>query len=329
MLRLSGPGFNKLAQAHSFDVCYGGSEANLAVSLANYGVSSMFVTKLPKNEVADAAINSLRTFKVDVSHIARGGDRIGIYFLENGISLRPSKVIYDRAHSSISEADISDFDLSSIFSDVTWFHFTGITAALSAKTLSILQEFLKFAKSKGIMISVDLNYRNKLWSPEEAQKSMIPLMEYVDICIGNEEDAEKVLNVRPSLDSKSGKINYEIIESMFLELKSRFGFKYIASSLRESVSATENLWSGALYDGVKMHYSKRYSLSAADRVGAGDSFSAGIIYGFLNQESPEWTLDFAVAASALKHTILGDFNRVSKEEVLSLMHGNVSGRIQR
>jgi 2-dehydro-3-deoxygluconokinase len=330
MLRLSPPGYRRFVQTDSFDVVYGGGEANVSVSLANYGHHSCFVTKLPKHEIGQSAINALRRYGVDTSFIARGGERIGIYYLETGASMRASKVIYDRSHSAISESNPEDFDFEKIFRDADWFHFTGITPALSDNAIMVLKEALRTAKKYGVTVSVDLNYRKKLWTEEKAQRVMTDLMQYVDVCIGNEEDAEKCLGFRPpATDVTSGKLNLEGYKQIFREMHARFGFKFIATTLRESISANDNGWSALIYDGKTFYQSKKYDIRIVDRVGGGDSFASGLIHGLLTKDDYRIALDFAVAASALKHTIYGDFNLVSADEVEALIKGDASGRVQR
>ena len=330
MLRLSTPGYQRFVQSDSFDVCYGGGEANVCVSLSNYGLDARFVTKVPKHEIGQSAINALRKYGVDTSYIARGGDRLGIYFLETGASQRASKVIYDRARASIAEADTSDFNWDEIFEGVDWFHFTGITPALSEKAAEITLEACKAAKAKGVTVSVDLNYRKKLWTPEKAGEVMSGLMKYVDVCIGNEEDAELVFGISADdTDITKGEINHEAYEGVAKKLIERFGFKYVSSTLRESYSASDNGWSAMLYDGEKSYLSKKYDVRIVDRVGGGDSFASGLVYGLVTEMPLGEALEFAVAASALKHTIPGDANLVSREEVETLMKGDGSGRVQR
>jgi 2-dehydro-3-deoxygluconokinase len=330
MLRLSAPGFKRFSQSDSFDVVYGGGEANVAVSLANYGLDAHFVTKLPKHEIGQCAVDSLRKFGVQTDYIARGGDRVGIYFLENGASMRPSKVVYDRANSAISEAEVSDFNFDEIFKDAEWFHFTGITPALGEKAAYLTEEALKAAKRHGVTVSVDLNYRKKLWTPEQAKKVMTNLMQYVDVCIGNEEDAEKVLGFKPGhTDVTKGELELEGYKDIFKQMKEQFGFKYVVTTLRESHSASDNSWSALIYDGNEFYHSKRYDIRIVDRVGGGDSFAGGLIYGLISGRDFKQALEFAVGASALKHTIPGDFNLVSVEEVETLIKGDASGRVQR
>lgn len=330
MLRLAPEGYKRFVQSDSFQVVYGGGEANVAVSLANYGHESYFVSKLPKHEIGQSAINSLRALGVNTQYIARGGDRIGIYFLEHGASMRPSKVIYDRANSAIAEADVKDFDFDKIFEGAKWFHWTGITPALSVKSREVLKAALIAAKKNGVTVSVDLNYRKKLWTSEEAIKCMTELMQYVDVCIGNEEDAEKCLGFKPGkTDVTKGELELAGYEKIFSEMKQKFGFKYIATSLRESYSANDNGWSALIYDGNEFYHSRKYNIRIVDRVGGGDSFASGLIHGLLTKPDFKQALEFAVAASALKHTILGDFNLVSVDEVETLLAGDGSGRVQR
>lgn len=330
MLRLSTKGNYRFVQADEFDVNYGGGEANVAISLSNYGDEAYFVTKLPSNEIGDSAFNSLRRFGVKTDYISRGGERLGIYYLETGASMRPSKVIYDRKHSSISEAKVSDFDFDKIFEGATWFHFSGITPALSKEAQELTLAALKSAKAHGVIVSCDLNYRKKLWTVEEARKCMTSLMKYVDVCIGNEEDADNCLGFKPAnTDVTKGTLNLEGYKDIFKRMKEQFGFKYIASSLRESYSASDNGWSGIIYDGENFFHSKKYEVRIVDRVGSGDSFAAGLIHSLVNHKSASDAIEFAVAASALKHTINGDYNMVSEKEVLALSEGDASGRVQR
>lgn len=330
MLRLSTPGYKRFVQSESFDVTYGGGEANVAVSLANYGLDAHFVTKLPNNPIGQSAINHLRRFGVDTDYIARGGERVGIYYLEAGASMRPSKVVYDRANSAIAEASISDFDFDSIFEGAEWFHFSGITPAISKESAKLTEEALKAAKKHGVTVSVDLNYRKKLWTEEEAKETMTKLMEYVDVCIGNEEDAEKTLGFKPGeTDVTKGELELDGYKSIFKQMKEKFGFKYIASTLRESYSASDNGWSALIYDGEEFHHSKKYDVRIVDRVGGGDSFAAGLIYSLVTGKEFKDSVEFAVAASAMKHTISGDFNLVTVDEVETLVGGDASGRVQR
>lgn len=331
MLRLSTPGFDRFCQADSFDVIYGGGEANVAVSLANYGYNAHFVSKVPKHEIGQCAVQALNKYGVNTDYVARGGDRLGIYFLETGASMRASKVVYDRAGSSIATATLADFDFDAIFEGAEWFHFSGITPAISAEAAIITEEALKAAKRHGVTVSVDLNYRKKLWTPERAKEVMTGLMQYVDVCIGNEEDAEKVLGFKPGhTDVTSGELEIEGYKSIFRQMKETFGFKYVVTTLRESYSATHNGWSALIYDGNEFYHSKKYTINPiVDRVGGGDSFAGGLICGLLDGKSQGDALEFAVAASALKHTIFGDFNLITREEVETLAGGDASGRVQR
>ena len=304
MLRLSPNGQDRFIQTDVFRIIPGGGEANVAVSCANYGHDAYLVTKLPAHEIGQIAVNSLRRYGVNTKYIARGGDRVGLYYCETGASMRPSKVIYDRAHSAIAEADPSDFDFDAIMEGADWFHWSGITPAL--------------------------NFRKKLWTSEKAISIMRPLMEYVDVCIGNEEDAELCLGFKPDADVEGGETNAAGYEGIFKQMKEQFGFKYVVSTLRESFSATFNGWKALIYDGKEFYQSKRYEINPIiDRVGGGDSFSGGLIHGLLTKPTQGEALEFAVAASALKHTINGDYNLVGVSEVESLAGGNANGRVQR
>ncbi len=330
MLRLAPEGYYRFVQAETFGATYGGGEANVSVSLANYGFDAKFVTKLPKHEIGQAAVNSLRKYGVDTTHIARGGDRVGIYYLEKGASQRPSKVIYDRAGSSIATAKVSDFNWKEIFDGVDWFHFTGITPALNDEVAAICLEACKAAKKAGVTISCDLNYRNKLWSKEKAGRVMGELCNFVDVCIANEEDAADVFGISAAnTDVNSGTVNHEGYKEVAKQLMDRFGFTKVAITLRESISANDNDWSAMLYDGTDYFFSKKYKMHIVDRVGGGDSFGGGLIAASLSGYDPQETIEFAVAASCLKHSIEGDFNMVSMDEVSKLAQGNGSGRVQR
>lgn len=330
MLRLAPEGYYRFVQADSFGATYGGGEANVAVSLANFGLDAKFVTKLPKHEIGQAAVNSLRKYGVDTEHIVRGGDRVGIYFLEKGASQRPSKVIYDRAGSSIAMADADDFDWKTIFEGADWFHFTGITPALNEQVAAICLTACKEAKAKGLTISCDLNYRNKLWSKEKAGEVMSELCKYVDVCIANEEDAADVFGIKAAnTNVYEGSVNHEGYKDVARQLKDRFGFQKVAITLRESLSANDNNWSAMLFDGQDYYFSKKYKMHIVDRVGGGDSFGAGLIYACLSGYNSQETIEFAAAASCLKHSIEGDFNMVSVDEVLKLAGGDASGRVQR
>ena len=333
MLRLSTPNFEKFIQADEFDINYGGGEANVAVSLANYGHDAEFVTAVPNNEIGDCAVAALRKYNVGTKNIARCGERLGIYYLESGSSVRPSKVVYDRAHSSISTATEADFDFEKIFEGADWFHFTGITPALSDLAAELTEKALIAAKKAGVKVSVDLNFRKKLWSSEKAQKVMKNLMKYVDVCIGNEEDAELVLGYKPGKTCvTSGELELQGYKSIFEQMVSDYNFEYCVSSLRESHSASDNGWSACIYNGKtkEFYHSKKYNLHPiVDRVGGGDSFAGGVICGLLDGKDFKDALEFGVAASALKHTIPGDFNFASRKEVDTLAGGDASGRVQR
>lgn len=330
MLRLSPPGYLRFVQANSFDVVYGGGEANVSVSLANYGVESAFVTKLPGNPIGQSAENELRKFGVDTRLIVKGGGRLGIYYCEKGASQRASNVVYDRAHSSIADSETGDFDWDNIFIGVDWFHFTGITPALSDNVAALTLEACIAAKKAGIKISCDLNFRKKLWSTEKAGKVMAKLMEYIDVCIANEEDAEKVFGIRAEgTDITGGKLNHDGYKAVASKLKEKFNFKTVAITLRGSISASDNNWAAMLYDGTDYYFSKSYPIHIIDRVGGGDSFGAGLIYSMINGYSSQDAIEFAVAASCLKHTVEGDFNHMTVSEVKALMGGDGSGRVQR
>lgn len=332
LLRLAPHGYGRLLQNNTLEATFCGGEANVAVSLAIFGLDSVFVTKLPNNDVGQSAINSMRYFGVDTSKIIRGGNRCGLYYLEKGASQRPSKVIYDREYSAIAMADKSDFDWDLIFKGVDWFHFTGINPALGENLAEICMEACRKAKEKGITISCDLNYRKNLWAPEEAKKTMADIMSYVDVCIANEEDAEKVLDIKAeNTDVASGKINPGEYKSVAKQICDKFGCKYVAITLRASISANDNNWSAMLYSAEEngYYFSKEYAIHIVDRVGSGDSFGAGLIYGLIQGMSSRNCVEFAVSASCLKHSIEGDFNRVSVTEVNNLMKGDSSGRVQR
>ena len=333
MLRLSTPNNEKIIQADEFDINYGGGEANVAVSLANYGHDAEFVTKVPENPVGAAAVATLRKYGVETKNIAKGGERLGIYFLETGSAMRASSVIYDRAHSAIAEADISDFDFDKIFEGVDWFHFTGITPAISDKAAELTEAALKAAKKHGVKVSCDLNFRKKLWSSEKAQRVMTNLMQYVDVCIGNEEDAEKVLGFKPgNTDVTSGELELAGYKSIFEQMVAKFNFEYVISSLRVSHSASDNGWSACIYsrDTKEFYHSREYRITPiVDRVGGGDSFAGGVICGFLDGKDFKAALEYGVAAAALKHTIPGDLNLVTRADVDALAGGDGSGRVQR
>ena len=330
MLRLAPENYLRFVQSEKYEATFGGAEANVAVSLANYGTDVAFVSKLPEHEIGQAAVNSLRKFGVDTSLITRGGDRVGIYYCEKGASQRPSKVIYDRAYSAIALAKEEDFDWDKIFKGATWFHLTGITPALSDSMAAITIKALKTAKEKGITVSCDLNFRKKLWSKEKANKVMSEVCKYVDYCIANEEDAKDVFGIEAdNTDINTGKLDRNGYISVAKKLTDKFNFKGVAITLRESLSANDNNWSAMLYTGGQAYFSKKYAMHIVDRVGGGDSFGAGLIYSLINNYEPQKAIEFAVAASCLKHSIEGDYNMVSVKEVETLANGNASGRVQR
>lgn len=330
MLRLAPDGYYRFFQNDHFQATFGGGEANVAISLANYGLNSVYVTKLPEHAIGQAAVNSLRYFGVDTSEIVRGGERVGIYYLEKGASQRGSVCIYDRKYSAIHQATTDDFNWDHIFEGADWFHFTGITPALGNNLVEICKEACIAAKKRGVKISCDLNYRGKLWTRDEARKAMTDLCKYVDVCISNEEDAKDVFGIEAeNTDIYGGKLNHEGYRSVAKQLADKFGFEKVAITLRTSLSANDNDWAGMLYDGKEYHFSKTYHLHIVDRVGGGDSFGGGLIYSLLCGKSSKDAIEFAVAASALKHTIEGDYNRVSVAEVEKLAGGDASGRVQR
>lgn len=330
MMRLNPEGYLRFLQAERFEATYAGGEANVAVSLANYGVDAAFVTKLPTHEIGQCALNELRRYGVDTSEIVRGGDRLGLYFVEKGASQRASKVIYDRAYSAISQATVEDFDWDSIFAGADWFHFTGITPALGGELPAICLEACQAAKKRGVTISCDLNYRKKLWTREEANQVMTKLMPYVDICISNEEDAYDVFGISAAdSDLNTGKLSREGYSSVARQLTERFGFQKVGITLRGSISASDNDWGGMLYDDGETYFSPTYRVHIVDRVGGGDSFGGGLIYSQLSHWDNQKAIRFAVAASCLKHTVEYDFNMMSVREVEALAAGNTSGRVQR
>lgn len=333
MLRLSSPGFTRFVQSQSLDITFGGGEANVAVSLSNYGLESYFVSKLPKHEIGQSAINHLRRFGVKDDFIVRGGDRVGIYFLETGASQRASKVIYDRVGSAVSLMKKGEVDWKKVFENAGWFHWTGITPALGKDAQELLSEACEIAKSMGVTISCDLNFRAKMWTTQEAQAVMQPLMKYVDVCIANEEDAEKSLGLKADKTNiEAGHLDEQGYFNVAKKLKETYNFKTVSITLRESFSASKNGWSALLLDDkdCKTPYrSKRYDIEIVDRVGGGDSFASGLIYGLMTKENTKDALEFAVAASCLKHSIPGDFNLVSVDEVEKLVKSGGSGRVER
>ena len=330
MLRLAPNGYYRFFQNDQMQATFGGGEANVAVSLANYGLEASFVTKLPAHAIGQAAVDSLRHFGVDTSKVVRGGDRVGIYYLEKGASQRGSVCIYDRAHSAIQEADPSEFDWDAIFEGADWFHFTGITPALGPNMVECCKQACIAAKKHGVKISCDLNYRGKLWTREQARAAMTELCQYVDVCISNEEDAKDVFGIEAeNTDIYGGTLNHEGYKSVAKQLADKFGFEKVAITLRTSISASDNDWAGMLYDGKDYCFSKSYHLHIVDRVGGGDSFGGGLIYALLSGKSTQDAVEFAVAASALKHSVEGDYNRVTVSEVEKLAGGDGSGRVQR
>lgn len=333
MMRLSTPGYERFAQASRFDLTFGGGEANVAVSLAEFGLNSWFVTRLPSHEIGEAALQAVRRYGVRTEYVERGGERLGIYFLETGASQRPSKVIYDRSGSSVSEIKSGMVDWDKVFKGKEWFHWTGITPALGPNVAEVLKEACTSAKEAGVTVSCDLNFRAKLWTKEQAQKVMNPLMNYVDICIANEEDAEKCLGFDAgTTDIEGAQLDEKGYAKLATALKEEYGFRAVAITLRESFSASRNGWSALLHDDTLCKTpkrSRRYEIEIVDRVGGGDSFAAGLIYGLLSMEKSSDALEFAVAASCLKQTMPGDFNLVSSEEVEKLIRSGGSGRVER
>lgn len=330
MMRLSPPDYQRFVQTDVYNATFGGAEANVSVALANYGLESVFVTALPAHEIGQSVVNSLRKYGVDTSHIVREGKRVGIYFVENGASQRPSKVIYDRAHASIAELKPGRIDWDRVLDRAAWFHWSGITPALSDSAPEVVKEALQVAQSKKVIVSVDLNYRKKLWDKEKARKVMTGLMEYVDIAIGNEEDADCVFGIKAGKsDVGAGELDVEAYKSVARQMIDRFSLKKAAITLRESISASDNNWSACLHTGQEFLLSKKYPIHIVDRVGGGDSFASGLIYGWLAGKSDRDALEFGVAASCLKQTIPGDYNLVGVQEVELLAGGDRSGRVQR
>lgn len=330
MLRLAPPGYLRFEQASAFEVVYGGGEANVAVSLANFGIPAAFVTKVPDNPIGQAAINEMRRYGVDTAYMLKGGERLGIYFLEKGASQRPSKVVYDRKLSAISQAKKEDFDWPAVFKGADWFHFTGITPALGDSVADAVLAACQAAKAAGLTVSCDLNFRKNLWTSEKAGKTMAQFMPYVDVCIANEEDAEKVFGIKaPDTDIVGGSLSHDGYKAVAEELKKRFGFKAVAITLRGSISASDNNWAAMLYKDGEFHFSRTYPIHIVDRVGGGDSFAGGLIYAMMSGFANKDALEFAVAASCLKHSIEGDHNHVTVAEVKTLAGGDASGRVQR
>lgn len=330
MMRLNPKGNKRFVQADAFEVSYAGGEANVAVALACYGMDASFVSKLPEHEIGQSVVNELRRYGVGVEHIVRGGPRLGVYYVEKGASQRPSKVIYDRAASSIALAQAEDFDWDSILTGAKWFHFTGITPALGGSLPEICLQAVKAAKEKGVTVSCDLNFRKKLWSSEQANRVMSELMPYVDLCIANEEDAYDVFGISAqNTDVAGGQLDHDAYIDVARQIHDRFGCKQVAITLRESLSASVNNWAGMLYGDGQACFSPTYTIQIVDRVGGGDSFGGSLIYALMQGYEPQRAINFAVAGSCLKHTIEHDFNLVSLAEVESLAKGNASGRVQR
>ena len=330
MMRLNPEGYLRFVQANSFEVSYAGGEANVAVSLANYGVDAAFVSKVPAHEIGQCVVNELRRYGVDTKYLLRGGPRLGVYYCEKGASQRASKVIYDRAGSSIATAKAEEFAWDGIFEGADWFHWTGITPALGGNLPEICLAACQAAKAKGITVSCDLNFRKKLWTSAQANEVMSRLMPYVDVCIANEEDAKDVFGIEAeNTDIDAGKIDHQGYISVARQLSERFGFRKVAITLRGSISASDNDWAAMLYENGEAVFSPTYRIHIVDRVGGGDSFGGGLIYSQLVGKSNQDAINFAVAASCLKHTIEHDFNLVSVAEVESLAGGNSSGRVQR
>jgi len=330
MGRINPLGYQRFVQADTYEISYGGGEANVAVSLANYGKDASFVTKVPDNDISKSALRGLKAHDVDVSDVVFGGDRLGLYFVEKGASQRPSKVIYDRKYSSISMAEKGDFDWKKILDGACWFHFTGITPALSDNAAEICLDALKTAKEMGVKVSCDLNFRKNLWTSEKAGKVMGELMPYVDVAIANEEDCEKVFGIKAeNTDITGGSLSHEGYKQVAKTLSEKFDIPTVAITLRGSISANDNNWAAMLYKDGEYYFSKNYLIHIVDRVGGGDSFGGGLIYALTEGYSNQDVIEFAVAASALKHTIEHDFNEVTVAEVKTLMSGDGSGRVQR
>jgi len=330
MVSLNPEGYLRFIQANKFDINYTGAEANVLVSLSMMGMPTEFVTRLPKNDISSSGIAHLKKFGVGVKNIAFGGDRMGLLYLEKGAAQRPSKVIYDRKYSSICTVQTGDFNWDKIFADACWFHITGITPALSESTSEVSIEACRAAKSNGLTVSCDLNYRKNLWTPEQARATMERLLEYVDVLVANEEDADKILGIRAAnTDVNSGKLDYEGYTDVARQINQKYRVGKIAVTLRTSISASDNEWVAMLYDGGHAYFSKKYMIHIVNRVGAGDSFAAGLIYGMLQGFDAQKTIEFAAAASCLKHSIEMDFNVCTVEEITKLMEGDASGRVQR
>ncbi|MFU0799379.1 MAG: sugar kinase [Xylanivirga thermophila] len=328
MLRLTPPGYQRLEQARTLEMQFGGAEANVAASLARWGENASFITKLPPTPIAQGAIDHLRSIGVCTDDIVLGGDRMGLYFLERGAAMRSSDVVYDRANSSIAGAKQEDFNWREIFKDASWFHFTGITPALSDNTLGITMDACKMAKEMGITVSCDVNYRSKLWDKAIAGEVLSKLLRYVDVCIINEQHAKELFNITSPYSMEDG-FDERSVEDIGSKIMERFGCQKVAITYRRTVSALDTIWWSALYDGARVYISPRYSIHVVDRVGSGDAFAAGLIYGLANGMEDAYALNFGGASCALKHTIEGDINWVSVEEIEKLMSGDKSGGVKR
>lgn len=330
MGRLCPDGYLKIVQANKLNLTFAGGEANVAVSLANYGTDAAFITKLPDNDIGKSVVRTLRSYAVDLTGVVFGGERLGMYYVEKGASQRPSKVIYDRKYSSISMADRCDFNWEQIFDGAQWFHFTGITPALSEGMPQICEDACIAAKKAGVTISYDINYRKNLWSRQQANETMTKLMRYVDVCIANEEDANDVFGIKAEGSNiTGGSLKHEGYISVAQQIQQKFGCTSVAITLRESISASDNNWAAMLYTGGKSYFSKKYAIHLVDRVGGGDSFAGALIYTQLKGFEPQDAIEFAVAGSCLKQTVEGDFNQATIEDINRLAQGDGSGRVQR
>ena len=330
LVSLAPPGYQRLIQANTFEVFYTGAEANVCASLSQFGVPTEYVTRVPSTDIGRSAVAALRKYGIGTGHITYGGDRIGVLYVEKGASQRPSKVIYDRKNTAVCEALPEHFDWNEIFADAVWLHFSGITPALSEKTPAVCEAACQEARKHGLYVSCDLNYRKNLWTTDRAKAVMERLLPYVDVLIANEEDADKVLGIRAgNTDVDAGRLNLEGYIEVAKQIHERYDIPLVATTLRRSITASDNVWSAMLYHNGKASFSREYAIHIVNRVGSGDSFAAGLIYGLLQNWSDEETIEFATAASCLKHSIEQDFNLVSVEEVLALAKGNGSGRVQR
>ena len=329
LLRLSPPGYERFTQTEAFEIVYGGAEANVAISLANWGLNSCFVTELPDNPIGQSAINNLRRYGVNTEYIHRAGERVGIYYFEKGNSVRPSKVVYDRANSAMTKVSVDDFNFDEIFKDADWFHVSGITPALGENCIKLTEKAIETAKKHNVHISIDLNYRNKLWTIEEFERVMPRLLNGIDVCFGWLSSVEGKKGEYKVADFAKTELDEERFKNIFGNMIEKFNIKYVVSTLRENYSASHNALSAIIYDGNDLYRSKKYDFTIEDRVGAGDAFAAGLIYGLVQGQSHKEALEFGVAAGVLKHTIAGDTNVVTVDEVIELMNGNGSGSVQR